>query len=167
MVSWHCRHCSRLFSSNPQDLLLGSNKTKQTKSKLFKKRCIYILKSYYFAKRTIKIKIIKKGQTGSAEYTCWIWRFLFFFHSFTPLYIFYNVFIIVKAEVVNLVIILASSVTYNALHVDAERQCLSSFFSWNKIHTFRCHNLLKNILLLRIFKCLWGTLWRGHNWPDP
>lgn len=42
-----------------------------------------------------------------------------------------------KPEVANLMIILDSSVTYNALQVDADRQCLSSFFSWNKDPTFK------------------------------
>lgn len=43
-----------------------------------------------------------------------------------------------KPAAANLMIILDSSVTYNALQVDAERQCLSSFFSWNKDATFKC-----------------------------
>lgn len=41
-----------------------------------------------------------------------------------------------KAVLANLVIIMASRVTYRALQVDAERQCLSSFFSWSKDKTF-------------------------------
>lgn len=41
-----------------------------------------------------------------------------------------------KGEFAYLVLIRASSVTYNALQVDAERQCLSSFFSWKKDTTF-------------------------------
>ena len=35
----------------------------------------------------------------------------------------------VRPEMADLVIILASRVTYKALQVDAERQCLSNFFS--------------------------------------
>lgn len=38
--------------------------------------------------------------------------------------------IIEHVEVADLEANLASSVTYSALQVEAERQCLSSFFSW-------------------------------------
>lgn len=91
MVSWHCRHCSRLFSKESHDALLDRIKTQQHSG---------IVITLLACKDNTKSLLYSDAK---AQGGCYL-----------------------KA-------ILASSVTYSALQVEAERQCLSSFFSWLKV----------------------------------